>query len=326
MQNAAERGRQEQEQLQEAATEASNFSGGPWGIGSEEGFPLARHVVVDKMDRKRTMEQTFAERTQQLQPENLDSFMGAPDTDQNLFATCGSQVCFNSVPAGLQAGLKGLHALLVHTIMKRAPLPLAMAEEPLVLAFASDAADCTEYAVVAYHTRKAPIEAAMLRLEAATDEGLPEDVFFTLKMTSSQDGQLHFSSNQSWCFKLFQRATDWVLYVLSVGQVRKLWQFDITGSDRVEEEQAKSDMAAANELSRVMQAVRALQRKAQPRKRAAAAGLLPPGKKRKGPKAEQEKAELAPAAAGKHQTAELEEEDDDGRSDGSSRSDAEQVF
>ena len=331
MQNAAARAREQPERLQEAAAgEATNFSGGPWGIGSEEGFPLARHVVVDSMDRKRTMEQAFADRNQQLQPENLDSFLGAPDSDQNLFATCGSQVCFNSLRAGLQAGLKGFHGLLLHTIMKQAPLPQAMAEEPLVMAFASDAADCTEYAVVAYHTRKSPIEVAMLRLEVATEEGLPEDVFLILKMTSSQDGQLHFSSNQSWCFKLFQRATDWVLYVLSVGQVRKLWQFDITGSERVDEDTASRDVAAASELSRAMQAMRVLQKKPQPRKRPSPDLVPRPGKKQKGPKAQQEKvAEAAAAAPGKHQDlemAEVEEEVDGESNDASSQSDAEQVF
>ncbi|CAE7386793.1 unnamed protein product [Symbiodinium sp. CCMP2592] len=330
VQNAAARARQQEERLQEAAGDENNFSGGPWGIGSEEGFPLARHVVVDSMDRKRTMEQAFAGRTQQLQPENLDSFLGAVDSDdQNLFATCGSQVCFNSLPAGLQAGLRGFHGLLLHTIMKQAPLPLAMAEEPLVMAFASNAADCTEYAVVAYHTRKSPIEAALLRLEVATEEGLPEDVSLILKMTSSQDGQLHFSSNQSWCFKLFQRATDWVLYVLSVGQVRKLWQFDITGSERVDEDKTRRDMAAASEASRVMQAMRVLQKRPQPRKRAAPDLVPRPGKKQR-PKAQQEKvAEAAAAAPGKHQDhqmAEVEEEVDDESNDASSQSDAEQVF
>ena len=108
--------------------------------------------------------------------------------------------------------------------------------------------------------------------------------------------------------------------------MRKLWQFDITGSERVDEDTASRDVAAASELSRAMQAMRVLQKKPQPRKRPSPDLVPRPGKKQKGPKAQQEKvAEAAAAAPGKHQDleiAEVEEEVDGESNDASSQSDA----
>ena len=288
LQNAA--ARSQQRANHSAAQQVQDIAGGPWDIGSSEGFPLARHVVLQNQQRQQEMVSRFIERTQLVQAENLDSLDGAPETECTLFASCGADSCFNSLEAGLQAKSNKFHSLLVHTIMKRSPLPLEMTLEPLVLAFDSESADSVEYCVVAYHTRKSPIEAAILRLEPDGGGELPEGVSMSLRMTGAANAEFQFCSNKALCLRLMQIATDWVMYVLRLGPIRQLWQFDIVGAERVQEDEANHDMGAAGDVARALQALRALDRPKRPAKRKGPGAAPRPQKKKAPGKLEPEEA------------------------------------
>ena len=312
LQNAAARAQLAQA---EEAEGAESFVGGPWDMGSSAGFPLARHVVVDNQPRQAEMAQQFEERAQQLQPENLDSMSGAPQAKQNLFAPCGSGACFGNLPEGRpRADAENLHSLLIHAIMKKGPGPLKMTEEPLVVAFLSEVAERAEYYVVAYNTRKPPIEAAMLKVEVDMNEELPEGVSKSLRMSAAPDGQQFvFFTNKSLCVRLLQVASDWTLYTLQVGPVRKLWHFDIVGAEKVDTEAAKRDLDSSRSAAVALQALRELLKPRQPPKRRDPGAFPKPSKKRA------KKAAADPEAEEKrHEVAEDEEE---ASSQGSSRSD-----
>ncbi|CAE7770315.1 unnamed protein product, partial [Symbiodinium necroappetens] len=261
VQNAAARVRRNAERADEVEGQQQDFAGGPWNIGSTEGFPLARHVVADNQHRQQELVKQFKDRTDVLQPDNLDSLEGAPETQYSLFAACGSNACFQSLSERLQAGLENFHKLLVFTILNKGPAPLSATAEPLVLAFKSEHASTTEYFVVAYNTRRSPVEAAMLQVEVDHNEDVPEGISKSLKISLSPGNLFVFFTNRSLCLRLFQVATDWDMYTLDIGPVRKLWHFDVRGEERVEPDGAHREMRASGDVAAAVQALRLMSRK-----------------------------------------------------------------
>ena len=129
------KGRNRQQRM--AIGPVSNVLGGPWNLGSSDGFPLSRHIVIKHMDKRKSMAKDFCWHYNLLQPENFDSMDVWPDCTHNLFALCSSRSCISRLSEDQKAVFDEVLKVLIYTIMSYAPLPLTATEEPMVLAFAS---------------------------------------------------------------------------------------------------------------------------------------------------------------------------------------------
>ncbi|CAE7226167.1 unnamed protein product [Symbiodinium sp. CCMP2592] len=230
-------------------------AGGPWNIASSSGFPLDRRVIVKHHGARKAKVTAFRQRTNKLQPENFDSMDAWPESEYTLFAKCSRRSCVATLNDSQQTAFGELHDVLVHVIMTHAPLPSAHTEEPLVLGLASDATDVTEYFVLAYHTRKPPIDAAFAKL-AVRDDVPGDGVHICLKLAKTGTGDLVLMSDKDLAHALAQQATDWAFFVLAVGRVRDLSEFDITSSYFVDPGEAKAARETERQKAAALAALR----------------------------------------------------------------------
>ena len=160
--------------------------GGFWQMSSSEGFPMSRHLVVEATSSLRMLADEFRVRSRSLQPDGPDSLEGAPETNLTLWAGCKRQGCPHGLGQVAQASFQHVHQMLLDTIMRKGPKPTDCVTEPFVLELRSNA--ISRFVVVAYSTRKKPIEAALVELQPVeADPGL----LLVLACQRAREGHLH---------------------------------------------------------------------------------------------------------------------------------------
>ena len=148
-----------------SAEEATQSSvGGFWGMSAGAGFPMSRELTEQELPRMRALAEEFKRSTEALQPENADGFHGAPPLLLPLWAPCRQGACPHALVPAEQKYCKAMLELLREVILARGPKPTVASQEPLVLEFKSTSSEAFCRVVVAYSTRKKPVEAACVRL------------------------------------------------------------------------------------------------------------------------------------------------------------------
>ena len=117
-----------------AGTPAFEHPGGPWGIGSSAGFPLARHVIDNTCNQVQANSQKFHTEHNALQPEAADSLDGAPSEPHPLFATCAVNGCgcHRCMPEASKPTMERLYKSFWKLVLRSAPRAnvSAQAQEP----------------------------------------------------------------------------------------------------------------------------------------------------------------------------------------------------
>ena len=242
--------------------QGESLRGGFWGMSAPTGFPMARELAEKHLDSAKLKAQEFAEMSRSLKPDSPDSLDGAPAMRVPLWPTCEPELCPHSLDAERQAYFEQLHAMILEVILRKAPKPSSVSQEPLVLVFESATAGSAFYATVAYNTRKKPIEAAMLDLSVAQEETCPAGTLYVLACDRRETGHLAMVGDVEFCLRLAQRASDWEGSVLAVGPVRKMDCFDILASMPIDWAALQKEVATDKELQAAMTAWKKLHPKA----------------------------------------------------------------
>ena len=252
--------------------------GGFWQMSSSEGFPMSRHLVVEATPSLRMLADEFRVRSRSLQPDVPDSLEGAPETNSTLWAGCKRQACPHGLGQVAQASFQHVHQMLLDTIMRKGPKPTDFVTEPFVLELRSNA--ISRFVVVAYSTRKKPIEAALVELQPVeADPGL----LLVLACQRAREGHLHVIGDKEFCLSLAQEAQSWEIFLLQVGPVRRLDEFDIVATERLDYKLMLKEIQEENETRLALLALKRMTRKRKP-KQAAEPGQRKPQPRRQ-PKA-----------------------------------------
>ena len=230
--------------------------GGFWQMSSSENFPMARHIIQEQSPALRSLSNEFTVRSRGLQPDAHDSLEGAPETNLTLWAGCKSQACPHGLVQAEHASFEQVHKMLMDTIVRKGPKPTDFVNEPFVLELRSSA--MSRFVVVAYSTRKKPIEAALVELQAVeVDPGL----LLVLACERGVQGHLHVLSDVEFCLSLASVANEWDFFLLQVGPVRRLDQFDIVAAERLDYTKMLQEMAEENEMRLAMLALKRMTQK-----------------------------------------------------------------
>ena len=198
-------------------------------MSSSEGFPMSRHLVVEATSSLRMLADEFRVRSRSLQPDAPGSLEGAPETNLTLWAGCKRQACPHGLGQVAQASFQHVHQMLLDTIMRKGPKPTDFVTEPFVLELRSNA--ISRFVVVAYSTRKKPIEAALVELQPVeADPGL----LLVLACQRAREGHLHVMGDKEFCLSLAREAQKWEIFLLQVGPVGRLDEFDIVATERLQ--------------------------------------------------------------------------------------------
>ena len=247
-------------------------------MSSSEGFPMSRHLVVEATPSLRMLADEFRVRSRSLQPDAPDSLEGAPETNSTLWAGCKRQACPHGLGQVAQASFQHVHQMLLDTIMRKGPKPTDFVTEPFVLELRSNA--ISRFVVVAYSTRKKPIEAALVELQPVeADPGL----LLVLACQRAREGHLHVIGDKEFCLSLAQEAQSWEIFLLQVGPVRRLDEFDIVATERLDYKLMLKEIQEENETRLALLALKRMTRKRKP-KQAAEPGQRKPQPRRQ-PKA-----------------------------------------
>ena len=126
--------------------------------------------------------------------------------------------------------------------MRKGPKPTDFVTEPFVLELRSNA--ISRFVVVAYSTRKKPIEAALVELQPVeADPGL----LLVLACQRAREGHLHVMGDKEFCLSLAQEAQSWEIFLLQVGPVRRLDEFDIVATERLDYKLMLKEIQEENE-------------------------------------------------------------------------------
>ena len=213
---------------QHAVQEATQGSvGGFWGMSAGAGFPMSRELVGQELSRMRALGEEFKRATEALQPENPDGFYGAPPLVWPLWAPCRQGACPHALAPSKQQYCNAMLALLREVILARGPPPTIASQEPLVLEFQSARCQAFCRVVVAYSTRKKPVEAACVRLKCVEGAVLPQGVVLRLVCEADDRGRVAMLSEVGLCVELATLATDWALATLRLAEVEQLRYFDV---------------------------------------------------------------------------------------------------
>ena len=243
-----------------AIAEANAITGGFWQMSSATGFPMAEHIVRDHLQELQQLATKFKEGSQDLQPEDPEAFDGSPYDLQPLFAPCLSQGCPHVLNAGQEAFFNFFHKMLLELILRKGPGPNACSQEPLLLQFKSAFCEAEPCIVVAYHTRKKPIEVALVELELVSED-LPDNALFSLRLQQNSEGYLPLQGSVEFLVGLVQHATDWEVSILQPGLIRRLCHFDIIGSEQISSQDLQNEIKKEAELQAAMRAVKRLSQK-----------------------------------------------------------------
>jgi hypothetical protein len=249
-----------------AATEGGDAlpAGSPCGVGTPDGFPLARHVVLSNQSQMNTMSAQFNNDYNRLLPENADAFAGAPREPYPLMPNCPKDGCMHTLPDASLAVVTSLHDRFWFIVKHHAPKPKAVAKEVLLLSLRSEAANVSKDVAVMFHTRRAPWEAALLVLHRVSLPDLAEQgVVFSLLFSDCAGGyfgegkapHLDLTSDRALFVRLAQLASDWSFHFLEVGKVLSLVRFDVVAVTAFEESSFETKAQEALEVSNALQAL-----------------------------------------------------------------------
>ena len=247
-----------------AAAEANAACGGFWEMSAASGFPMAKHVVQHNMPTLKELAAEFQQTSRDLQPEDPEAFDGSPDDPQPLFATCLPGSCPHMLDHEQQTFFYDFHKMVLEVILRKGPGPNACAQEPLLLQFKSAFCPVEPCVVVAYHTRKKPIEVALVNLKPVYVEDAGRHILFALALEASAEGYFPFQDSVEFLVALARRAIDWTVSILVAGPVRKLCHFDIVGAEAVSFADLQGQIKREAELKAALQAVKRLTQKKRP--------------------------------------------------------------
>lgn len=249
--------------------------GGPWSVGTSEGFCLSEHVINSVIDQMPVLAEKWKCENNSLMDAPI-AFQEGSEDRAPLFAGCPAGYCVSGLNEAQQDVYHDLHDLLVHTIMTHGPGPSQPAAEPLVLRYSSVFSSQIVYVSIAFHTRKQPIEAACIVLHP-----MPRNPGQALR------DWLH---DVALCVRLAGAASDWTLEIIEPDTIEALSQFIVKGAQLVDMGSFQTWRGAKKEQSMAMSALRLLSHhpsKGRKRKGTAGerpSGLVPPKRKKKGQK------------------------------------------
>ena len=138
-----------------SAAEPVKQDGAPWGIGSSEGFALARHVVANECNRVGRDAKQFHQNHNALQPEAWESFEGAPPEPSPFFPVCTVNGCEHCLPEGSRPTMESLRDLFWKVVLRHSPRTTTASgqdQEPLILALFSAETNTSFVGAVLFNT------------------------------------------------------------------------------------------------------------------------------------------------------------------------------
>lgn len=240
---------------------SQSVTGGFWGMSSATGFPLDKAMVSKHLDDLKLFAQRYRQSTQSLLPEAPDGFQGAPPMPCSLWAQCEVGFCPHQLSQRQQEYFKSLHDMLMHVIISKGPAPTIPSKDPLVLEFRSESARASRHVVIAYNTRKKPIESALMELKRLPEADVPPGFLQVLACEKGVDGQFPLTGDAQFCVSLASEATDWELRVLTIGPIRELRLFDVAAAEVVDLKALMLEVASAKEFKKALDALKKLERK-----------------------------------------------------------------
>lgn len=96
----------------------------------------------------------------------------------------------------------------------------------MVLELSANDGAPTQHIVVAYNTRKKPIDVIVVHLTQLPGDLVPPGVLMTLSCERGRDGQLKCMDEKQFCLSLVQASLQWNMSILALGPVRDLRLFD----------------------------------------------------------------------------------------------------
>ena len=228
---------------------AADLFGGPWKVGTSSGWPLARHLIAHKCNKAKSESASFHQKFNVLQPENSESLDDSPQEPWPLFASCPVGGCRHALAEGCKATMDRLQALFWQVVFKHGPNHKAHAQEPLLLCFKSVAAAKEVMLAVTFHTRRQPLQAALLVLHKLP---LPAAQGALLSLSAFAPGlersKLELCSEATAIFSMAPEATDWTMEFLQPGPISALSRFDIMSRTPVDEAEFADSVADAAPL------------------------------------------------------------------------------
>ena len=139
-----------------------------------------------------------------------------------------------------------LQALFWKVVFKHGPAPKANAHEPLLLCFKSLAAAREIMFAVTFHTRRQPLQAALLVLHKM-DFPAADGVLLSLSVSAPglEHPEMELCSEATAIFNMAQEATDWKMELLHPGPILALSRFDIMSQSAVDEAEFPNFVAEA---------------------------------------------------------------------------------
>ena len=233
------------------APDPAEICGGPWGIGTSTGFPLARHVVASKCNKVKEEAACFHAENNVLQPEAGDSFVDAPPQPWPLFPVCTVNACQRGMPERCRPTMERLRTLFWKVVLRHAPRSKTASRGPLLVAYSSrQKNECVAFAV-AFHTLRAPLQAALIRLQQQEDPVMAAAGILPCHCSSTVAGapELQLQSEAEALGQLARVAGDWQMELLTAGPVSVLGRFDVVArcpaSGDTEEQQPLNEEAQA---------------------------------------------------------------------------------
>lgn len=243
--------------------EEESVTGGFWGMSAAHGFPLLPSMVENTLDHMHPMAEQFRVSTRDLLPESPDSFQAEPPQRFPLWAQCQTTACPHGLNPVRKACFAKMQELLVETVLRKGPKPTALGQDPMVLEFRSLRVSASRHVVVAYNTRKRPVDAALVELKALPLNETPAGLMAVLACEKRADEELPLLGDLQFCVSLANTATDWEMRILQVGPVRLLHHFDILGSVPVSWQDLQHEIVKEKEAKKALDALRRLQKKQQ---------------------------------------------------------------
>lgn len=306
-----------------AAQESAALTGGFWNMSASTGFPMAKSIVAGHLHSLKDYARNFRVSTDSLLPESPNSFAGAPAVPFSLWASCQVGACPHELTAPQQECFWSLHEMLVLVIGSQSPDPTVASKEPLVLEFCSQRAAASRQVVVAYNTRKKPIDAALIALRPLPPSEVPHQFLQSLACETGVDGQFPLVGDVPMCVELASQATDWELFVLSVGPITDLHLFHIVAAKRVDFVALMLEVGSARETKKALDALKKMEKK---KMAASQSSSHRAGGERQGPSKGRGKGKAAKGAMERANRPDMHGDRDDALDDGgSSQSDEDSV-
>ena len=143
-----------------------------------------------------------------------------PDVSDSLFSICPQGGCEASLNEDERKVFRDVHEDLVTAVRVHEPLKRDLSAHPLVLQWVSPASGKQTYIVVAFNVRKPPRDMVMFQLEPLNGHnGLDCPFVLELESQHRRFSLQSLRSDMELCMTLAREASDWLLYLLKVGEI-----------------------------------------------------------------------------------------------------------